>query len=240
MADEERPAKQIPWSVWKSRYGHHRFFYLLTVEWGMEWVVYWLKGLALIELLGIATRVSIVVAVVFYFMEADDRTRERHYRAWELVNSARGSTGDGGRKSALEELNADHVSLAGAPLDDAWLQEIQLPKAELPFAHLKGALLKKANLRGANLSGADLQGAMLTDADLSGANLFGANLRGASIYTTNLTGADLREANLLEVIADDSLESARRRGARFENTTMPNGSVSTEGKQPSNPKPSAN
>lgn len=237
MSGGEQQGKPVPWSDWKSQYRRHRLFYLLTVEWGLGWVVYRLKGLALIELLGMATRVSVVVAVVFYFMEADDRTRERHYRAWELVNSARGSTGDGGRKSALEELNSDHVSLAAAPLDDAWLQGIQLPKADLTYVHLKGATLIEANLRGANLSGADLRGAMLTGADLSGANLFGADLRGAAIYATNLTGADLRGANLHEVIADDSLESARRTGARFEKTIMPNGSVSTEVMQPSNSKP---
>lgn len=237
MSGGEQQSKPLSWSVWKSQYGRHRLYYLLTVEWAIGWVVYRLKSLALIELLGLATRVSVVVAVIFYFMEADDRTRERHYRAWELVNSARGSTGDGGRKSALEELNADHVSLAAAPLDDAWLQGIQLPKAELPFAHLKGALLGEANLRGANLRGADLRGVMLTGADLSGADLFGADLRGATIYTTNFKGADLREANLLEVIVDDSLESARRQGARFEETIMPNGSVNTELKQPQRPKP---
>ena len=42
-------------------------------------------------------------------LEADDRDKERHYRAWELINAARGSTGDGGRRDALEDLNRDNI-----------------------------------------------------------------------------------------------------------------------------------
>ena len=90
------------------------------------------------------------------FLEAGDRAKERHYRAWDLINSARGSTGDGGRKDALQDLNKDRVSLARAPLDRANLVKI----------NLEGALLMEANLEGAHLEGAHLEQAKLGERTL--------------------------------------------------------------------------
>ena len=138
--------------------------YPLAVEWGLEWFVDRLRSLALFELLELAGRATVLVAVVIWLLEADDRAKERHYRAWELINAARGSTGDGGRRDALQDLNKDGVSLAAAPLE----------KAYLPAVDLKGAHLRGANLYGADLRGANLQETMLWSADLRGANLEGA------------------------------------------------------------------
>jgi hypothetical protein len=82
----------------------------------LEWLVYWCKDLAIFEVLEFAGRASVLIAVIWWFWEAGDREKQKHYRAWELINSARGSTGDGGRRDALQDLNEDHVSLAAAPL----------------------------------------------------------------------------------------------------------------------------
>lgn len=60
---------------------------------GLKWVFFRLE------------QIAVIGAVLFWFSEAPDRTKERHYRAWELINSARGSTGDGGRIDALQDLN---------------------------------------------------------------------------------------------------------------------------------------
>src|SRR5688572_22229404 len=111
------------------------------------------------------------VAVILWFWEADDRKKQSHYRAWELINSARGSTGDGGRRDALQDLNEDNVDLSAAPLANAYLE-----KVELPGAVLYGADLSRADLSGAHLSGADLYGADLSRADLTAAYLTAAYL----------------------------------------------------------------
>jgi pentapeptide repeat protein len=95
------------------------------------------------------------------------------------INSARGSTGDGGRRDALQDLNDGNVSLVAAPLSQACLRGVKLP----------GATLSEAVLVEANLSGADLSGA-----DLSGVNLREADLREADLRGTTLFEADLSEA----------------------------------------------
>jgi hypothetical protein len=99
-------------------------------------------------------------------LEADDRTKERHYRAWELINAPRGSTGDGGRRDALQDLTKDRVSLAAAPLEQAHLPDIDLQGAILPGANLQGAWLVGTNMQGASLGDANLQDAIIDQTQL--------------------------------------------------------------------------
>src|SRR3954451_11731828 len=101
MAERERPAN---WEDWKWL---HRWPRLTSIEWALEWLVYWCKGLAVFEVLEFAGRASVLVALIVWISEASDREKQKHYRAWELINSARGSTGDGGRRDALRDLNED-------------------------------------------------------------------------------------------------------------------------------------
>ena len=81
-----------------------------------------------------------------------------------------------------------HISLAGAnlmlaDLEDAVLEGIDLTRADLSIAKLARANLTKAVLQDANLSNADFSGAMLN----------GAMLVRAEIKDIDLTGADLTE-----------------------------------------------
>lgn len=190
---------------WKVRHARRPWYVRgpLAVEWGLEWFYHRLRGLALFDLLELAGRCTVLVIAIFWLLEADDRTKERHYRAWELINSARGSTGDGGRKDALQDLNRDGVSLAAAPLE----------KAHLPKVDLKDAYLEGANLKGANLTDANLQSANLTGAGLRGAFLMGANLEDANLMTANLEGAILMSANLKNAYLCSPFSSASRRAA---------------------------
>ena len=54
-----------------------------------------------------------LLAVVSYFSESKDRIKQKHYQAWQVINSAQGKGGSGGRIDALEELHADGVPLVG-------------------------------------------------------------------------------------------------------------------------------
>jgi hypothetical protein len=114
-----------------------------------------------------------------------------NYQAWQVVNTAQGKGGSGGRIDALQDLNRNEVSLAGVQLDGAWLERLALPGADLRRASLRGANLRGANLQRANLEKADLSGADLTGADLSQTVLKDANLSGATAATAELRGADL-------------------------------------------------
>lgn len=117
-----------------------------------------------------------------------------NYQAWTVVNSAQGKGGSGGRIDALQDLNANRISLAGIRLDGAWLTGINLSGAVLPSASFHQAVLRGANFENANLQHADFSGA-----DLTGANLQGAVLKNANFAGARLGVADLRRANLAEL-----------------------------------------
>ncbi len=37
------------------------------------------------------------MAVIFYFSESGDRLKQKHYQAWQVINTAQGKGGSGGR-----------------------------------------------------------------------------------------------------------------------------------------------
>ncbi|GJG86062.1 hypothetical protein tb265_12430 [Gemmatimonadetes bacterium T265] len=123
-----------------------------------------------------------------------DRARiDATYQAWQVINSAQGKGGSGGRIEALADLLRHDVSLAGVRLDDAWLEDVRLPGARLVRSSFRRANLARANFAGADLEGADFTGADLVSADLTNTNLRGATLAAARLSAATLDGADLRD-----------------------------------------------
>ena len=122
---------------------------------------------------------------------AEIARKAANYQAWQVVNTAQGKGGSGGRIDALQDLVRNQVSLAGVQLDGAWLEGLVLPGADMRLATLKHANLRGADLRNANLEQADLTGADLTGANLSHARLTNAQVRGVVAMTTDFRGADL-------------------------------------------------
>lgn len=178
----------------------------LAMDWIFNWMAHYLSRWVLLEVLEYLGTFSILIAAIFYFAESGDRIKQKHYQAWQVINTAQGKGGSGGRIEALQELNADKVPLVGIDLRDAFLQGVKLDHADLSrsefgsadlrdgslcSANLAYAGLNTANLRGSDLRRANLAHAELTDTDLSNTNLSGADLSGARI-----DGADLRGANL--------------------------------------------
>ena len=149
-----------------------------------------------------------LIAVIFYFSESGNRIKQRHYKAWQVINTAQGKGGSGGRIEALEELNADRVPLVGVDAQGAFLMGLRLERAPLARAnfsaadlrdcHLRRADLSFATLAGANSRGCDLEEINLENADLSDADLNGADLAKARLDGANLNNADLQEANLAD------------------------------------------
>jgi len=126
--------------------------------------------------------------------EAVRRARkDTNYQAWQVINSAQGKGGSGGRIDALADLVRNDVSLAGINLDHAWLESIDLKNAALVMASFEKANLQGAQFDGARLDGANLRHATLTAASFAGASLRGADLTGARLSATNLAGADLTD-----------------------------------------------
>jgi hypothetical protein len=119
--------------------------------------------------------------------------KDANYQAWQVINSAQGKGGSGGRIDALADLVRNDVSLAGINLDQAWLESIDLRNASLMMASFEKANLQGARLDGARLDGANLRYATLTTASFAGASLRGADLTGARLSAVNLASADLTD-----------------------------------------------
>jgi Pentapeptide repeats (8 copies) len=222
MRDDTR--KPPTWKQLRERPGRSRAVALLP-EWLSEWIIHWSHSWDFVKVLDLAGKFSLLfgaVGVWTYFTEADEREKARqdavkakHYRAWELIYTARGSPGDGGRKDALRDLAGDGVSLAGVPLSKANLSELKLPgadlsNADLSWANLSKADLSKANLPWANLPWANLSKANLSEAHLPWANLSWANLTGADLSWANLSWANLTGISLSEAIFCNTIMPDRR------------------------------
>ena len=195
-----------PWAIRRSTIKRSWTVPFWAFEWFWEWIAFALSNWSFLEVLEYLGSFSILIAVIFYFSESGDRLKQKHYQAWQVINTAQGKGGSGGRIEALQELNADGVPLVGVDLSGAFLQGIHLRGARLvrsnfgsadlrdgdfSTADFSDADLRSANFRQCNLRNASFQRANLEDADLAGADLSGADLSAA-----NFAGADLRNANL--------------------------------------------
>lgn len=176
------------------------------MNWCFGWAAWALGNWALLEVLEYLGAFSVLIAVVFYFAESGDRIKQKHYQAWQVINTAQGRGGSGGRIEALEELNRDGVPLVGVDASEAFLQGVRLPKAQLNRCDLHAADLRDSDLhravltycslQSANFRMAALNDAVLSNADLSNADLSNADMRGADFTGANLDDPDLRGADL--------------------------------------------
>jgi hypothetical protein len=203
------------WSEFKRRAPHRSLVPLYYMTWAADWAAYMLGKWSLVELLEYLGSFSILFAAIFYFADAPDRMKQKHYQAWQVINTAQGKGGNGGRIDALQELNDDRVALIGVDVSDAYLEGVRLERAEarranfssadMRGAHLTRASLEDADLHFANLRGADLRecklaGSRMDDADLAGASLAGADLAQASLERADLRGADLDQVRNWQTI----------------------------------------
>jgi Pentapeptide repeats (8 copies) len=166
-----------------------------------ERIVRWGDKSDFVKLLELLGKFGLVIAAATYLFEIpaqrqarEDALKAKRYQAWALINSAQGSSADGGRLEALQDLNGDGIILAGANLTNAYLSSIKLPKADL----------RRANLGNANLTGADLRAANLSSAYLVSANLFGADLTGTDLSYANLTDARIDQGQLDDACGADA------------------------------------
>lgn len=199
MMIRELRQRPRPWREQKNELKHSWLLPLLAIEWPCEWIAFVLSKWSFLAVLEYLGSFSVLVAVVFYFSETGDRVKQKHYQAWQVINTAQGKGGSGGRIEALQELNADKVPLVGVEVSGAFLQGIDLSHARL----------RRANFSSADLRNSNLQAAELTDADLGSANFRGSNLRETDLQDARLDDADLVGADLSSAdLSDASLDRA--------------------------------
>jgi len=181
----------------------------MAFEWVWEWVAFALSNWRFLEVLEYLGSFSVLVGVIFYFSESGDRIKQRHYQAWQVINTAQGKGGSGGRIEALQELNEDKVPLVGVDVSSAFLQGLKLERASLiradfSAADLRGSDLEvadftDADLHSSNFRGSNLKGASFAEANMNDVDLWGSNLAEANLERTDLGGADLRMADLRNI-----------------------------------------
>jgi uncharacterized protein YjbI with pentapeptide repeats len=189
---------------------------------------------------------SVLFGVVFYVSESGDRQKQKRYQAWQVINTAQGKGGNGGRIEALQELNADGVMHTGVDASGAYLQGIHLPQANLARnvlkavdardRILKGSNLEYADLRSANFRQGDLSRTDLQHADLEDAYLVGATRAGANLAGANLKNSDLRECDLrgiawrgIQVVNSANVYDVRNPPAGFVAWAREHGAIAVPG-----------
>src|SRR5580658_5829336 len=155
----ERPD---PWPIRKERIRHRWTTPFWGIEWVLDWVAYGLSRWTFLDVLEYLEGFSVLIAVIFYFAESGDRLKQKHYQAWQVINTAQGKGGSGGRIEALQELDEDGVPLVGVDVSGSFLQGIRLPKARL--------------LR-ADLNSVDARNSDFHEGDFTDANLHSGNFR---------------------------------------------------------------
>jgi len=188
----QRPAPWRPYTAGKPGWSQP----FLAVEWVFEWMAYALSHWSFLEVLEYLGSFSVLIAVIFYFSESGDRLKQKHYQAWQVINTAQHMGGSGGRIEALAELNADDVPLVGVDLSSAFLQGVQLPRARLLRANFNAADARNSNLEAADLSYASLNGANFRQSNLSQATLISANLSDGDFCGARFVASDLSDATL--------------------------------------------
>ncbi|MFZ0515623.1 MAG: pentapeptide repeat-containing protein [Acidobacteriaceae bacterium] len=215
---EQRPRPK-PWREHCQNKSPRWAYPFRTSNWALEWVAWCLGGWVLLEVLEYLSTFSVLVAVILYFSESGARVQQRHYQAWQVINTAQGKGGNGGRIDAMQELNHDGVSLVGIQASDnaflfgIHLKGAQLDRCDLDSSDLRNSVFDRAsmtfcNLDSANFRGASLVNADLTDSDFSDSDLTGANLSHANLSRVDLSRADLRDADL-NAIAWRTIRSVR-------------------------------
>src|SRR5271154_37303 len=202
-----RPA---PWPIRKPGTARKWLTPFIAFEWMWEWAAFYLSNWSFLAVLEYLGTFSVLIAVIFYFSESGDRVKQRHYQAWQVVNTAQGKGGSGGRIEALQELNADRVPLVGVDVSGAFLQGVRLDKAKLLRANFSDADVRdgkfrsagfsyanfrSTNFRGSHLVQASFDAATLDESDLTGADLAGADLSDATLDDADLSNADLRDVH---------------------------------------------
>lgn len=250
MILREAPTKPLSWSEQRKTVPTWAIPFF-ALEWIFEWIAFLLSRWTFVEVLEYAGSLSILVAVFFYFHDSDNRIKQRHYQAWQVINTAQGKGGSGGRIEALQELNGDGVPLVGVDVSTAFLQGVHLGKARLLRSNFNAADVRNSDFKSANLQDSDLHSANFRqgnfqDASLVGARMDDADLQGADLSSANLSGstldnADLRFTNMnntgwngIQSIKGANIYGVRNPPPGFVDWAVKHGAVQTKPEEDSN------
>jgi hypothetical protein len=244
-----RTKRPTTWSESKKTIRHEWTTPFWAVEWLFEWVAYFLSNWTFLQVLDYVRGFGVIIAVIFYFSESGDRIKQKHYQAWQVINTAQGKGGNGGRIEALQELNADRVPLVGVDIAGAFLQGLRLDhghmaRSNLSAADVRNAILvstdfsdadlRSANFRESNCTRVSFRGAMLDDADFWGADLSAADLTDATLTNTDLGNVDLHGIDWkhIKTLRMANIQGVRNAPEGFVAWALRNGAVQAPSNSP--------
>lgn len=195
-----------------------------------------LKRTKIIDFLELFTTLYLIYTASHYFVTSQERQKQTHYQAWGVINSAVGNEAGGGRKSAIEDLWNDEVSLAGLDISGAHISDLDLSvhcrligfkiashacERGIPLTVKKKANLQEANFSNSKLEGINLELANLENANFEKAILKRANLAGSYLNSVKASYADLSDSNLSNTyLAGANFESANLKNADLSNAYL--------------------
>ena len=186
----------------------------------------WLDRQPIFGILDKLGKLSILVAVLgtafSYQKEKENARRAKHYQAWQLINQAAGTTGNGGRVEAIADLIRDGVSLRGVNLENAWLLYADFTKGDFGNGNFAGAKLIALDFHEANLGHSNLQRSVLADVNFQQSDLEGANLSDATLLRVDLAGANIKNANLSRI---KGVDCSLLKAAKYWETTTRDGAL---------------
>jgi Pentapeptide repeats (9 copies) len=173
------------------------------------------------KLLCDASKLCAGIVLIFGFgkfvVNLEGIERQKYFQAWQVINSANGQTGSGGRKEALEYLNKE---------SSFWFT----PDCKHENNCLVGIRVVGPDTKnGANLNGIKLQNANLKSSDFTAASFEGAQLQNTKFIESKLKFVSFRKADLTDVSFEKAdlvvdLNSKKFEGTIFCRTIMPSGS----------------
>jgi uncharacterized protein YjbI with pentapeptide repeats len=115
----------------------------IAIIWVINAFVDWIKSSPTVQsfvFLGESLgKLAIFIAIISYIIEYPNREKQRYYQAWQAINSARMSTGDGGRRKAIGDLIDMNNDLRGIDLTNATIEGFDLRGVFMPDSHFNSA-----------------------------------------------------------------------------------------------------
>lgn len=226
--NDSNPRSRPPraWSQVREQTRHWLLLPWYGAEWVFDWTAYVLRHWKLVDVLRHLTHFTVLVAAISYFANADDRSREKRYQAWQVINLAQGKPGSGGRRAALEELNDEGVSLRGVNVGQAVLDGLSLGGGKLAVSIFDSASLIRSDFQRADLRRASFRNAILSFSNFDGSVARRANFTNARFQQASMRNASLSNARLDStygfqfVLTGSTLNEVQAEAAMFQNAHL--------------------
>ncbi|UES51203.1 hypothetical protein GFK88_17230 [Roseibium aggregatum] len=203
----------------------------------------YLRGSPLVVGLEALGLIGLLVAVVLFYFELQERQSQRVAQAWQIITMS--APGNSGKIESLEYLNSRYGcfywpgiefdnrvrhgdtqlarfggTVVVAREDKSWSKcwKDRIPLTNIDLSMVKG---KPVFLRGVNLSGADVTGASFRGADLRGAIFDGAQIDGTDFGLSRLEGTTfVRAAGNYANFAGAVVKNANFNEAKMRNSNF--------------------